>query len=256
MERAKHIALWVVLLVGVIVLFEVTNLDLQVQDRLFNIEADGWMVDREAPLPRLLFYTGIKGVIVAFGVTILMLYGLSFRGKGGDEAGRQSLRQRYLTVILSLIIVPSTIAGLKAETNMYCPSQIERYGGDKPYVKLFEAYPSSCGQCDSGRCFPAGHASGGFALMALYHVFRKRKHKRLGLAIGLGLGWTMGFYQMMKGAHFLSHTMVTMLASWVMILCIVDVARRVHSTGEVEALESGMVCGRTAQTITRVSRSC
>lgn len=241
MDRVKHIALWVGLLVGVIALFEMTNLDLLVQDRLFDIEAGAWMVDREAPLPRLLFYTGLKGVIIAFGVTTLVLYGLSFWKGGGDKAGLQSLRQRYLTVILALIVVPSTIAVLKAETNMYCPSQTERYGGDKPYVKLFETYPKRCGTCDSGRCFPAGHASGGFALMVLYHVFRRRNHKLHGLAIGLGLGWAMGLYQMMKGAHFLSHTMVTMVASWIMILCIVDVARRVHSTGDVGDPECGVV---------------
>ncbi|BCS94428.1 hypothetical protein DSLASN_00600 [Desulfoluna limicola] len=256
MARAKHIALWGALLVGVVALFEWTNLDLQVQDRLFNFEANGWMVDREAPLPRLLFYTGMKGGLIAFGVTTLVLYGLSFWKGGGDKAGLQSLRQRYLTVILALIVVPSTIAVLKAETNMYCPSQIERYGGDKPYVTLFEAYPARCRPCDSGRCFPAGHASGGFALMALYHMFRKKKNRVMGLFGGLGLGWTMGLYQMMKGAHFLSHTVVTMVASWVMILCVADVARRIHSTSEVGAPESGMGGERRAQAVTMETRRC
>lgn len=232
MERMKQLVFWTLILVAAIALFEVTSLDLWVQDRLLNMETGRWMVDRNDPFLRLLFYTGVKGGIIVFGVVLLLVYGFSYCEKGGERIERSALRQRCLLVILSVIIVPSTIAELKTVTNIYCPSQIERYGGDKPYVKLFNAYPATCRGCDSGRCFPAGHASGGFSLMVLYHVFRKRKHKALGLIAGLGLGWAMGLYQMMKGAHFLSHTVVTMVASWIMILFIVEVARRVHNTAE------------------------
>jgi hypothetical protein len=34
------------------------------------------------------------------------------------------------------------------------------------------------------------------------------------------VGWAMGFYQMLKGAHFLSHTFVTMSIAWIWILFI------------------------------------
>lgn len=228
MGRIKMIFLWVLLLAAVIALFEMTSLDLLVQDHLFNFETGRWLVDRKAPMARFLFYTGVKGAIIAFGVSILLRYGLSFRKKGKGGAREKWARQRCLMVILALIIVPSTIAELKAVTNIYCPSQIERYGGDKPYVKLFEAYPERCGDCDSGRCFPAGHASGGFSFLVLYHVFREKKRKMAGLGVGLALGWVMGGYQMMKGAHFLSHTVVTMVVAWILILCIVEVCRLIH----------------------------
>jgi len=32
------------------------------------------------------------------------------------------------------------------------------------------------------------------------------------------LGWWMGGYQMLKGAHYLSHTVTTMLAAWIIVL--------------------------------------
>ena len=228
MGRAKQLIFWGLALVAAIALFEWTNLDLWVQDRLFNIETGQWLVDRNAALLRLAFYTGIKGAIIAFGVTLLALYGLTFSKNRAGEAGLSGLRRRYLIVILSVIVVPLTIAELKATTNIYCPSQIARYGGDRPYIKLFESYPADCNTCDSGRCFPAGHASGGFALMALYYLFEKKSHRLAGLGVGLGLGWAMGGYQMMKGAHFLSHTVVTMIAAWLMILCLSFCAQRVH----------------------------
>ncbi len=227
----REIVFWGVVLGATIALFEVCSLDLWVQDRLIDMETGRWMVDARDPLLRLLFYTGVKGGIIAFGVAILALYGRSFGSKRRGMAGQKALRQRYLMVILALIIVPAMISGLKAVTHVDCPAQIERYGGDKPYVGLFERYPDACHACGTGRCFPAGHASGGFAFMVLYHVFQRRRHKILGLSLGLGLGWVMGGYQMMKGAHFLSHTVVTMLVSWILILAIVRLVTRGPSRG-------------------------
>lgn len=213
---------------AVLALFEMTDLDLWVQDSLFNFETGSWLVDRNAVVPRLLFYTGIKGMIIAFGVILLARYGLSFRTKSRVAKERPGVRQRWLTVILSLIVVPLTIATMKDVTNIYCPSQIERYGGDRPYVKPFEPYPEACIRCDSGRCFPAGHASGGFPLMALARLFGDRRRKMAGLGAGVALGWVMGGYQMMKGAHFLSHTVVTMVMAWILIDCLAEIAGKVH----------------------------
>ncbi|VFQ42503.1 phosphatase PAP2 family protein [Desulfoluna butyratoxydans] len=224
----RRVSLGVVVLGATLALFEMTDLDLWVQDHLFHFETGLWLVDRNAVVPRLLFYTGIKGVIIAFGVTLLVRYGLSFRTKSGVAQGLPGDRQRWLTVILSLVVVPLTIATMKDVTNIYCPSQIVRYGGDKPYVKPFEPYPEVCSRCDSGRCFPAGHASGGFALMALARLYGDRRRKMAGLGAGVALGWVMGGYQMMKGAHFLSHTVVTMVIAWILIECVAGVAQRVH----------------------------
>ncbi|WP_300667984.1 phosphatase PAP2 family protein [Desulfoluna sp.] len=235
MGRTKQLAFWALVLVALTALFELTDLDLSVQDHLFHFETGRWLVDRNAPVLKFLFYTGIKGALIAFGVSLLWQYGRSLVTRNRDGAGEQLARQRYLMVILSLMFIPGTIAGLKAVTHMYCPSQIERYGGDKPYIKLFDAYPETCARCNSGRCYPAGHASGGFSLLVLAHVFRKRSYKLAGLGVGLGLGWAMGGYQMMKGAHFLSHTLVTMIIAWMMSLCLVEVARRVHPAPDTGA---------------------
>ncbi|MDR2512737.1 MAG: phosphatase PAP2 family protein, partial [Puniceicoccales bacterium] len=57
--------------------------------------------------------------------------------------------------------------------------------------------------------FPAAHASGGFALMALAMLARNRRNQILLVTLGITLGWAMGFYQMLRGAHYLSHTLVT-----------------------------------------------
>ncbi|AOA59067.1 phosphatase PAP2 family protein [Acinetobacter larvae] len=60
-----------------------------------------------------------------------------------------------------------------------------------------------------GQCFPGGHASTGFAMMTGYFVYRLQQPKRAQffLWLGLALGFMLGWGQMMRGAHFLSHNL-------------------------------------------------
>ena len=47
------------------------------------------------------------------------------------------------------------------------------------------------------------------------------------LFITAGIGWIMGLYQMMRGEHFLSHTVVSMLLAWQINLLLVLLVDRV-----------------------------
>jgi len=69
-----------------------------------------------------------------------------------------------------------------------------------------------------GRCFPAGHASGGYALFSLAGLATSRRGRWIGVSIGLVVGGAMGGYQMLKGAHYLSHTVVTVFVCWIVFL--------------------------------------
>jgi membrane-associated PAP2 superfamily phosphatase len=196
-------------------LFEYTNLDLVIQDHFFNFNTGTWIVADSNQFLRTIFYSGSKKMIVALGVLSILCLGLSF--KKNDFP----LRRKGLVIFISaLILVPFLVARAKQVTNMYCPYQIQRYDGVYPYVKLFESYPNGFRPKRAGKCFPAGHASGGFAMMALFFMFKKRRHKITGLGTGLAMGWIMGLYQMFRGAHYLSHTVATMLLSW-FIICII-----------------------------------
>ena len=210
-----QILITIILLAAALALFELTNIDLAIQDHLFVQQTQSWLIDTKDPLGRFLFYDGFKAALIVLGVTAAAAYLASF-----FYASLRDYRSRLLLLLLSMIFVPLIIAGMKDFTNIYCPSQLEHYGGDKPYVKVFESYPKDFVQTSRGRCFPAGHAAGGFSLMMLYFVFCQKRHRRLGLLFGIGSGWITGIYQMAKGAHFLSHTVVTMLGAWLIILII------------------------------------
>lgn len=211
--------LWpaVALLAAAVALFELTDLDLAVQDRFYDFGDRRWIVDAEGPVGRALFYHGPKVAVifpVALGLLALAL---------GPARWRERLRfaRRDLWVAFLALGLTAAIAGAgKKYTNAFCPSEVRRYGGDVPYVKVCEPYPADDTPARQGHCFPAGHASGGFGLLGLMWLRRTRKGKWAGAALGLGLGWWMGGYQMLKGAHYLSHTVVTMLVAWIVVFAL------------------------------------
>lgn len=208
--------LWPVvgLLVLAFLVFEYTGLDLGVQDKLYDFETKQWVVDGKAEGPRLWFYDGPKVVIILLGLGVLAL-ALSPK-KWREKMPFKRIARRHLWVaFLTIGTVPAVIGQLKASTNIFCPSEIERYGGEMPYVRVVESYPEDNYPDRRGRCFPAGHASGGFALVALMGLAMTQRGQRFALALSWSFGWAMGFYQMAKGSHYLGHTVITMLLAWI-----------------------------------------
>ena len=76
------------------------------------------------------------------------------------------------------------------------------------------------------KCWPAGHASGGFALLSLFFLFKTEKNRKKSIVFALIVGWSMGLYKMFVGDHFLSHTIITMVLSWLLILLIVKIIEK------------------------------
>jgi membrane-associated PAP2 superfamily phosphatase len=202
----RKLSLPLISIIFALFFFEWIDIDLAIQDLFFNPLTDQWLVPHYDFWLRGIFYNGMKYAIAVFGglLFINIIYNVT-RFKKVDKGA--------VLIVLALAIIPSFIASLRDITNTYCPDQIVRYGGSYPYVKPFEAYPKDFHQTNKGKCFPAAHASGGFALIGLYYGWRGRK-KVLGLAIAMSSGWIMGIYQMLKGDHYLSHTVITMLIAW------------------------------------------
>ncbi len=213
----------IAILLAVLGFFEVTGMDLWVQDRMYDFTSHTWLLDAKAGLPRLLFYTGPKGLIwfLGLGLLVLALAPTGWR----ERLPSGSFKRRDLWIVVgTLVIAPSLIAMAKVTTNVHTPAEIRRYEGSAPYVKVFEAYPAGDRPSKRGRGFPAGHASGGFALMALGGLASTSRRRLLGIGCGLAMGTLMGCYQILKGAHYLSHTLVTALVCWVVFLALRRVA--------------------------------
>lgn len=115
-------------------------------------------------------------------------------------------------LVLTLILVPTVVASLKAYTHVVCPVHLTIFDGTLPYLPMLDSMRNTI----PDKCFPAAHASSGFALFAF--AFVPSLHRRRGaITIAMmALGWVMGCYKMMIGDHFLSHTVVSMMLAWAM----------------------------------------
>jgi len=219
MGRLMNRKLWLLLafvFLGItLVVFEISDLDFRLQDRLYSFEDKTWIVPKKNQVPRALFYHGPKILLIAFGVWILASLIVPETWRARRFLSRKSPRQLiYLAICLGLF--PAFIGALKKASGIHCPSELLRYSGEHQYRNLFSPRPEDSKKL--GHCFPAGHASGGFSLFSLWFIARTNRARKVGLTLGLTAGWLMGLYQMLSGAHFLSHTLVTMLLAWIFTL--------------------------------------
>jgi len=220
MTLGKQMVLTTALLILTVYLFGITGMDLRVQDLLYNTQTHRWILDRNLQPYRWIFYDGVKAVLILFA--LLMLLTLLF---GRKMTLVRRYREGMLIVILSALIVPTAASTLKKVTNMPCPKHSIRYGGSYPHTAVWEHYPKTFSTLSHTQCWPAGHASGGFALLSLFFLFKGRRNRRRALYFALGMGWLMGGYKMLIGDHYLSHTLVTMLLSWLLILLVAKSVR-------------------------------
>lgn len=211
-------SLWIGLLaLGAILGLEtLTNIDVWLQNHFYIAEKKEWLINPERHKAlTIFFYDGLKRFLLIFACFCLFNMLLSIK--------YQNLRRANhfcLVMIFSFILVPVVVAGAKAFTNVYCPYQLNIYNGIYPFIRVLEHYPEGFVQLKTGRCFPAGHSTAGFAFMGLFFAFHKKSWRIWGLVIGLTLGWIAGIYQMMRGQHFFSHTLFSMVASFMLILII------------------------------------
>ena len=110
-------SLWITLglLAAVLALFELTHLDLALQDNFYNFETRRWVVDEKAPLGRLVFYNGPKALVWVFALTTLTLAAGPARWREKFQLNRRGL---WLAVLV-IATVPA-LAGLgKKYTNTF-----------------------------------------------------------------------------------------------------------------------------------------
>jgi membrane-associated PAP2 superfamily phosphatase len=216
----KQIVITATLLIAVVALFQFSDLDIFVQNFFYNFDSKSWLINKDEPILKFFLYDGMKIFLILIGVAIL--FSLIFLRK---KKVIQEYKKGLIIVLLSAIFVPLMIGSLKAISNTPCPCNIVNFNGVYPDIKVFDSYPKDFVQPSKAKCWPAGHASGGFALMAFFFLFKTQLNKKRALAVALVVGWSMGSYKMLLGDHFLSHTIITMIMAWLIILIIVKLTQ-------------------------------
>lgn len=209
----RHIVITAILLFATIIFFGVSDVDTLIQDKLFDSQTHKWILDWGAQPYKLIFYDGAKRVLIIIAALVL-IFSLIFRK---TELVR-SYKKGLIIFILSAIFIPSIVGELKSTTNMPCPRDEIRYGGIYPKVAVWEQYEDKKLSAATIKCWPGGHASGGFALLSLFFLFKTRRARVAGFVVAQFVGWSMGGYKMIIGDHFFSHNLVTMILAWLIVL--------------------------------------
>lgn len=164
-------------------------------------------------------HTFLKDLTAFFLIIGIVLLILSFW-----NASLRSLRRPLISFCVMAGASALFISLLKSSSIHSCPWDLQMYGGHAPWLPLFAQLTTNI---VPGHCWPGGHASGGFALIAGYFSFKEDRPvwARRFLIAGLLLGFVMGFVQVVRGAHFLSHNLWTLWLIWSLCFVLDGVVR-------------------------------
>lgn len=201
--------IWIPLILAVLgsVLLMAGNGDQWLADQLYRWQGDHWAL-KDAWWTSQLIHKGGRNLtwITALLVMLALL-------RSHMDSRWRPLGRPLLYLLLSVGLSTSIIALLKSGTHMDCPWDLERYGGLRPFVGLFQSRPVLLGHA---ACFPAGHAGSGYAWVALFFFMRevRPQWRWPALLTALAVGAIFGLAQQLRGAHFLSHDLWSLAISW------------------------------------------
>lgn len=138
---------------------------------------------------------------------------------------------RRLQLACTTLAAALAVSTLKSFSGASCPWDMADFGGVARHAGqgLSQWLYLAQGDGGSGRCFPAGHASAGFAFVGGYFAFRDT-HPALArgwLAAAVAGGLVLGVAQQLRGAHFMSHTLWSLWVCWCVAWAMDIAARRV-----------------------------
>ena len=186
-----HALIPVLLCAGLAAAIQLGGWDWALADALFDPAARRWLLD---PALGKALHGGERGLIGA--VTLTTLAALAWR-----------TWRRPASYLLVCLVFSGAVASFgKHVTAVDCPKDLPAYG----------ARPDARG----GGCFPAGHSSTAFALVALYFLLRERRPRWrwAGLATGLALGLGFAATQWARGMHVPSHDLASATIAWAIAL--------------------------------------
>ena len=203
----RHLLLPLATLAVASVLLMAGNGDQWLADLLYRWEGGQWAL-KDAWWTSHVIHRGGKNLstLAALLVMLALL-------RACVDARWKPLRLPLLYLLLAVGLSTGVVALLKSMTHMDCPWDLQRYGGLRPFVGLFQPRPVLLGHA---ACFPAGHASAGYGWVALYFfaLLLRPQWRWPALAAALATGLLFGVSQQLRGAHFLSHDVGSLAVGW------------------------------------------
>ncbi|QPN43157.1 phosphatase PAP2 family protein [Priestia aryabhattai] len=230
---ASNLGIPLLLAVIVFLLFDITHLDQQISNLLldpatgqFLLLHNQWFEKATHKWPRVL--PNWTGELAIIGSLLSFVWPLTakfphlvssrlFQATRIGTALRFTTRHRrdFFYVVVTFAACTGVIHYLKSHTGIYCPVETTLYGGAAPHKEWFTHF-HWLDKAPAGRCWPGGHASSAFTLLAVYFVALRHRwpHIRKLLVVILSLGFVYGTTRVLQGWHYMSHTFWAGIFVW------------------------------------------
>ena len=187
-------------------IIELLDIDAWLADVFYRWEGNTWTL-KKAWINSILIHKGGKYFSIAVLLIVLLIWCASYLRK---ELAQWKHYFKYL--FFSSLLGTLLVSTIKSITNISCPWDFSRYGGTLEYLSLIDQLWVRNGY----HCFPAGHASAGYAWVSVYFVGAHARSiwRWWGLAFAVLLGSIFGLSQQLRGAHFLSHDLWSFGVCW------------------------------------------
>ena len=145
-----------------------------------------------------------------------LLAGLVLAALRPGRSGQPSRAQRWRWIAVILLCVVA-VPALKRSSLTSCPWDLAEFGGVAQHVSHWAWTLADGGP---GRCFPSGHAVAAFAFFGQYFLGRDHapRHASAWLITVLLVGTAYGGAQLVRGAHYPSHTLWSAWLCW--LICV------------------------------------
>jgi len=184
---------------ALLVAWDLLGLDLPIS-RLFA-DGDGFPL-RDQWFVSVVLHSGARWL--GWAIALVLVVGI---WKPLPFARRLTRHERF-TWVLATVACALLIPLLKLASLTSCPWSLAEFGGTATYVSHW-----LIGHADGGpgRCFPAGHATAAFCFLPGYFILRPvaRGAARRWLWATLAAGAVLTMVQVVRGAHYVSHSLWT-----------------------------------------------
>lgn len=206
---------WWWLLLGLTLLWDLGGADLSVMQRIGS--ASGFALRNQWLLSRVLHDAVRQAAVLAYLLVWFWALCPPRWQRRGSALWTLPRRER-LTVALLVTLSLLAVNLIKNASQTSCPWDLQAFGGQAHYVSHWALGLRDGG---SGRCFPGGHASSAFAFLGLSLPWlrppagrsRPQQPGWRWLSACLLAGLLAGAVQTVRGAHYPSHTL------WTLVIC-------------------------------------
>lgn len=214
----------VIAMLGLLAVFALnrSGLDVWASSQFYDFVSSSFPL-RDRYLYSDFMHTGLKyfstGVWIGLLLTCLGIAVNKLVGKRFDVPLQFDISQRTQSALIFMLIASSIcaslVAWLKSQSAHSCPWDLTAFGGSSSFFYLGASLADLTLNMGPGKCFPSGHASVGWMWVGLFFVPGSSRWLSLLKWATLGLAFLVSVTQVVRGAHFPSHVIMTAVICWV-----------------------------------------